>query len=796
MSALLEALPRWRRPALVLLAVLTLALASQIGALRAELEPELLVRPEPEHVARVDRLLGGFPDRADPVVVVIRAPDVLAPAPLAYGHEIAHGLAVLPWVARVDALTTTPVPSASREDASITLDSIDDEPAPALDGPLARLAATDPARFPMGLLSVAERTGGALELRPLIEGEGVSAEDAARVREVVERAPWVRGRGIDDAGELLVIAAVPNVRGEALERAVREARGWLAARPAPEGVEVRVGGMPVVRAAMLDALAKDRARLVGLALAGSFLVLVLGFRSFAGVLLPLGAAGMTSGMVVGAMALLDEPINLLNNVVPPLLITLGLGDAVHLLVRYGEEHRREPDRVEAAKRTMRAMTGACFLTSATTAVGFGSLVASDAEVLRRFAVTAALGVALAYLVTIVFLPAALPDFRVPRWRGGAATARLVGRVAAVAARRAGVVVVASLLVLCASLALGARVRMDSALLEQLDPSSEEARTARVLEERMGGVRSLEIGLAGEPGRYASSAGARELDALEAWLRAQPGVLLVSSATTPARELWAHLAGEREGAFEGEARTRALFALLHEVAPGTLARFSDRGASRARVEVRLADRGEQHLGALLDRLEARLAALPVEAVVGGEAERSSRGLGRLVEDLVTSLGVAVLIIFAMLGALLRSARLALISVLPNVLPLAVTLAYMAVRGIPLHAGTAIVFTVSIGLVVDGTIHVLARHREEQRRGRSRARALVAALRGSGRAVVIGAATMLFGFAALLFASFVPIRWFAELSIVAIATALVADLVVLPALLALFGGRAQAPAALRS
>lgn len=213
MSALLEALLRWRRPALVLLAVLTVALASQIGALRGELEPERLVRPDPEHLARVDRLLGGFPHRADPVVVVILAPDVLAPAPLAYAHGIARGLEDLPWVERVDALTTTPVPSLPRVDDSITLDSIEDEPAPALDGPLARLAATDPARFPMGMLSVAERTGGALEIRPLIEGEALGAQDAARVREVVERTPWVRGRGVDEAGQLLVIAAVPRVRG-------------------------------------------------------------------------------------------------------------------------------------------------------------------------------------------------------------------------------------------------------------------------------------------------------------------------------------------------------------------------------------------------------------------------------------------------------------------------------------------------------------------------------------------------------------------------------------------------------
>jgi predicted RND superfamily exporter protein len=208
-------------------------------------------------------------------------------------------------------------------------------------------------------------------------------------------------------------------------------------------------------------------------------------------------------------------------------------------------------------------------------------------------------------------------------------------------------------------------------------------------------------------------------------------------------------------------------------------------SRARVVARVRDDGQRAIGALVDRIEARLSG--TESVVGGEAYRTARGLVRLVEDLTTSLALAVLVIFVMLGLLLRSARLALISVLPNVLPLALTLAYMSLRGIPLQASTAIVFSVSIGLVVDGTIHILARYREEIARGVERRPALMAAMCGSGRAVVIGALTLLLGFIALLFASFVPIRLFAELSIVAIATSLLAELLVLPALLALFGPR---------
>src|SRR5690606_7003876 len=123
-------------------------------------------------------------------------------------------------------------------------------------------------------------------------------------------------------------------------------------------------------------------------------------------------------------------------------------------------------------------------------------------------------------------------------------------------------------------------------------------------------------------------------------------------------------------------------------------------------------GEARTARLLGSIEERLALWEgVDSVVGGEAARSARGLERLMGDLGGSVGLAMLIIFTTIGGTLRSVRLGLISILPNVMPLAITLAYMALRDIPLHAATMIVFSISVGLAVDDTIHLLARYREE-------------------------------------------------------------------------------------
>ncbi len=157
---------------------------------------------------------------------------------------------------------------------------------------------------------------------------------------------------------------------------------------------------------------------------------------------------------------------------------------------------------------------------------------------------------------------------------------------------------------------------------------------------------------------------------------------------------------------------------------------------------------------------------------------------MVDDLVGSLGLALFVIFVAMTGLFRSVRLGLVSVPPNVLPLVLVLGYMSVRGIPLHAATVIVLPVSLGLAVDGTIHLLARFREGRQEPSLRQRIRVV-IRDSGRAVLLASGTLLIGFLALGFSSFRPIRLFAELSTVAIFASLLAELTLLPALLVLTG-----------
>lgn len=791
----------------VRVAIVSLALAAGLAIpnLEVRFAPEELVAPDDDAARASHEMRRAFGADEEALVVLVEAEDVLAPAPFGWSHALARFLAAQPAVARVESLGTTPLPRVA-SDIDRTLEDLDAETElerearERAEDALRAAVASDRARFPQGLVSLAERARGPIMIEPLVAGDAPTELERAAIARAAE-STLVRRRLLDEDHHVLAVAAIlrEGASDDDADALVGLASARIAEHAPPEGVRARLGGLPTMRVTMVRALREDQVLLVSLAALGSFLVLTLGMRTVAGVVLPLGTVGITLAISMGGMAIAGEPINLLTNVIPPLLVTIGLAEALHMVLRYREEHRASAgDRLRAASRTLRAMWLPCFVTTFTTAIGFGALVLQETAILRRFGVIAAIATMISYLVTVLFVPASLPDFDAAS-RGDAARRRAlrgldsaIVTLARATARRPWWTIAISAALFLGSLVIARGVVVDSALLDQFDRRSEIAEITHLAETELDGVRQLSIGLRAEQGRFGSPRGIAELDQLASWLRGQPGVLRATTGADWLHESWALLTGDESARTEpmrSDQQVRALRSLVASGGIDPLARYVTPDGAQARIEVRLADRGASRILSMLDRFADRAAAIEgVEVRFSGEAWDASRGLDRIVRSL-GSLASAVVMIFVVMLLLFRSVRLGLLSIPPNALPLAITLAYMALRGIPLHAATVIVFTVTIGLAVDGATHVIARFREELARGASTEETLLRAMETSGRGVVLSGVTLLLGYAALLFSAFEPVRLFGELSAVAIGGSLVAQLALLPALLAVGARRSD-------
>ncbi len=792
-----------RRAVLAALLVLTALFATAIPSLQARFAPEDLVAPDSAARADAARIASEFgPDETPLVIVLEAAPgaSVLDAEHLTWLHRTARTLASDAAVARVEGPTTTPLPFTEDVvlDDDATLDTLGDESAPVIGTPaeeeaIAAIVGADPVRFPLGLMSLAERGLRRVVVAPLVPlDRDVSEGDEARLDERLGREPLLRRRLVSDDRRVAILAAMPTAGVDAAraEALVRRATELLAQSPPPNGARASLSGLPYLRVVMLDALHADQILLVLLATLGSLVVLVIGTRSIAGVVLPMGTVGITVVISVGGMALAHVPLDLLTNMIPPLLVTIGLAEAVHMVLRYEDELAACGDRVKAATATLEAMWLACFVTTFTTAIGFGALVLSDTEALRRFGLVAGIASMVAYVVTVLFVPTLLPSFGA-RARAKSAAPDVLDRGiswlarSAAASPRAAIGVATVLFV--GSLVVGRNVVVDSTLLDQFAAGSDVARVTHLLERELDGVRRLtiEVRSTDDARTFRSAAGLGSLRTLAADVAAEEGVLRVGAASDlalSARALVDQDDASRTEPFHSDAEAVGLLDLLVQGGDADpLARLLSQDGRAARLEVCLADRGAARILDMLDRVRARSEALDLHVAFAGEAYDASRGLDRIVSSL-GSFTSAIVLIFVVMMLLFRSVRLGLLSIPPNLLPLAMTLAYMVLRGIPLHAATVIVFTVTAGLLVDGATHVIARFREECEHGGTAHDVMMRTMQTSGRGVVLSSLTLLLGYGALLFSAFEPVRLFGELSAVAIGLALIAQLVLLPAVLA--------------
>jgi predicted RND superfamily exporter protein len=207
---------------------------------------------------------------------------------------------------------------------------------------------------------------------------------------------------------------------------------------------------------------------------------------------------------------------------------------------------------------------------------------------------------------------------------------------------------------------------------------------------------------------------------------------------------------------------------------------------ALVRARVADVGSRRLEGIYDRIDASLAALERDLPgwrfrLAGMSVVSARNIRQLVRDLGSSLVVEVLVIGCILAVAFRSPLAGLVSLIPNVFPLAVIATLLAATGRSLDPATVIVFNVCLGLAVDDTVHVLSALARNRREGLSIATAVRRAVAETGNAVVIGGVVLMVGFAAVTASSVPSLAGFGMLACAAIAAATLAELVFLPALL---------------
>lgn len=561
--------------------------------------------------------------------------------------------------------------------------------------------------------------------------------------------------------------------------------------PRPDTLSVHPTGVPYVRAEVVGLMWDSQLFFIPV-VGGTFaLVICLLFRRVFVGLAPLFAVLIADIWAVGGLVASGQVLNILSILVPTLVLVIGVADGIHIAGRYREELRGGAGREAALGATLHAMALPCFLTTFTTAAGFLSLLVAETAVIRNFGIQASVAMVVTFFAVMVVLPVLLswiPEDRVPpppnpgRF-GGLVDRGLLWLDARVAARP-GRVLLGCVLATALALGMGAGVRTNSRLLELYQPGMATHEAIHLAQDELSGVVPVFLYVeTEETDGLLEPAVLQGMKTVEDALRAQAPVLWTTSLASQVVRLNEVLAGDAALPDTRAAVTQEL--LVAEMAGQELLDgLVDSDRRRGRVLVMMSDAGGREylkLRAEIGALAAEvLDPLGVDWALNGDGFLAAGGIDALISDLLGSLGLVFVVIVVVFGALLRDLRLTVLAVVPNLVPLVFTLATLGLMGADLQTSNVVSFTVAVGLAVDDTIHFIVRYRQE-RRQRPLAPAITRTFRGAGHAIVLTSLLLVLGFSTLAFSQLTSTRHFGILAAVTMAAALMADLLLLPALL---------------
>ena len=556
-------------------------------------------------------------------------------------------------------------------------------------------------------------------------------------------------------------------------------------------------GIPVLRTRYVQYMLGDFVRFFIPVTIVLLVVLFALFRTIRGTLLPILAVLMADFWVMGIMGAMGFTINIVTYIIPTLVLIVGVADSIHILVKFNQELNYGRDKRVAVKLTIQKIGAAILLTSLTTAVGFLALVSTNITMIREFGGMVAVGVILAFLVSITFIPAMLMILKTPQKSSFEKMTkgfrhRLLEKIVVINNRHYKVIVVSSLFMVALFIFYAMKVDQHSSLMEDLTKGNQLYDDMTFMEKRMGSVLPFEVIVSVRDNGQLVEGGIKNpkilkaIETLQKKLDSIPEIGKILSVIDYLSEM--NMAfHEGDKAFRTIPASRELVAqymFLHEEEFEALTNFDYSGTRLAgRIEDIDSRRAEEIIDEVMlwcqENLEENL-----DVKLTGTTLMALRINQYLVKNLVVSFLIAFGVIFISMGFLFRSIKLASLSMLPNFIPLLLMASVMGFFHIKLRPTTAMTFAIAFGIAVDDTIHYLVRFRQELfAHGGKFREANEWTLLTTGKAIISTSIILSAGFLIMVTSNFLPSRDFGFLSAVTMLGALLGDLFLLPAMLTL-------------
>ena len=639
--------------------------------------------------------------------------------------------------------------------------------------------------------------GDDLYVRNLVDSQQLAdAEARSRVRAVALSDPRVEGSILATGGDVSVVNVTVELPGGDLLEPVAEVAGFardIAAQAEERfpGVDLRVVGTVMVNQTFLEASIDSQMIFLPASLVLMALILAILIRGMAGVAATGTVIVFSILASIGLGGWAGLPFSPPIAPAPTIVLMIVVANCVHLLVTLQQRIRAGDSRRDAIVESLRINLYPVFLASVTTTLGFLSMNFSEVPPYRHLGNFVAFGIAASFLLSVTFLPAMLSLLPIragsDRRHGGP----LLSSLADLVLRRRKPLLWGWAAVVLAMIVAIPRNELNDVLVHFFDESVEFRRDTDFMDERLSGNTVLDYSLeaAGADGAT-DPVFLSEVSDFAEWFREQPSVRHVSVITDTFRQLNQSMHGDDPAFYRipESQELAAQYLLLYELSlPQGLDLNNQIDTARSATRMTVSSR-TLYSRDLLD-LNARAEAWLAEnapRIAGFNSSGPSAlfayiGQRNIRAMLIGTVVVLVAISAILLGAL-RSLRLGLVSIVPNLLPAVMGFGVWGLTVGQVGLSLSVVVAMTIGIVVDDTVHFLIKYRRARRQfGRDPEQAVHYAFETAGRALFTTTIVLVAGFLIFAFSPFLPTAQVGILTAMIIGFALIADLTLLPALL---------------
>ncbi|CAM1342596.1 efflux RND transporter permease subunit [Tenacibaculum amylolyticum] len=564
-------------------------------------------------------------------------------------------------------------------------------------------------------------------------------------------------------------------------------------------LKVRVSGMPYIRTLNSKNIADEMLLFVGGALLITAIIFFFFFRSFRATFITLLVVGVGVTWAFGFIGLLGYELTVLTALIPPLIIVIGVPNAVFLINKYQQEVKKHGNQAKSLQRVISKIGNATLMTNITTASGFATFVFVKSKLLREFGVLASINIVSIFILALLIIPILYSFMPLPqkkhlnhlekKWMENVVN----WMEKAVKNQRISIYITTVVIIILSMIGLY-KIRVSGSLIEDMPKGKQFYKDIKFFENEFGGIMPLEILIdtKREKGVMKLST-LKKMEKLNETIETFPELskpISVNNLVKYSKQAY-YKGNPKYYQLPTSQEKSYIFAYTKnsDSNAGMLKNFVDSTGRYARITTFMKDIGTDKMDIIQDRLDAviqkQFPGQKFSVSMTGKALVFLKGTNYLIKNLVISLSLAIVLISIFMAWMFRSPQMILISLIPNMLPLLMTAGLMGFFDIPIKPSTILVFSIAFGISVDDTIHFLAKYRQELLANNWKVKpAVYSALRETGVSMFYTSIVLFFGFLVFTVSSFGGTIALGGLVSVTLLLAMVSNLLLLPSLLLSF------------